>query len=37
MLVAKEILKEYLEKQKELRKQASLLLDEKKKIEETIF
>lgn len=37
MSVAKETLKESLEKQKELRKQASLLLDEKKRIEKLVF
>jgi hypothetical protein len=37
MLVAKEILKESEERQKELRRKANLLLDEKKRIEKAVY
>lgn len=37
MSVAKKILKESVEKQKELRRKASLLLDEKKRIEKEVY
>ena len=37
MSVAKEILKESEERQKELRRKANLLLDEKKRIEKAVY
>lgn len=37
MSVAKEILKEPEERQKELRRKANLLLDEKKRIEKAVY